>query len=263
VPFTLAHAAAALPSRRLRLIPSAVIIGTFAPDFEYFLRFAPDRGFGHTWRGILELSFPLAILVLWIFHTFVKVPVIGLLPDGLRRRLVGQAFGFEFCGAGRLLLIAASILLGIGTHVVWDSFTHPYYWPYRHWSLLRETLRVPVLGTIPYYKLFQHGSTVLGLAILLVWVLHWYRNTEPSGDLVRLPSRKERIAVVLVMAGVALMGGIARAVMGTGSTEHFSSAKFVGEVIVTAIALAWWQVAVYGAIVTSKTRSGRSGGLAG
>jgi hypothetical protein len=169
VPFTLAHAAAALPSRRLRLIPSAVIIGTFAPDFEYFLRFAPDRGFGHTWRGILELSFPLAILVLWIFHTFVKVPVIGLLPDGLRRRLVGQAFGFEFCGAGRLLLIAASILLGIGTHVVWDSFTHPYYWPYRHWSLLRETLRVPVLGTIPYYKLFQHGSTVLGLAILLVW----------------------------------------------------------------------------------------------
>jgi hypothetical protein len=65
------------------------------------------------------------------------------------------------------------------------------------------------------------------------------------------------------MAGVALMGGIARAVMGTGSTEHFSSAKFVGEVIVTAIALAWWQLAVYGVIVTSKTRSGRSGDLTG
>jgi hypothetical protein len=263
VPFTFAHAAAALPSRRLRLIPSAVVIGTFAPDFEYFLRLAPDRGFGHTMIGILEFSFPLAIVVLWIFHTFIKLPLIGLLPEGWRRRLVVYAYGFGFRGGSRLGLIAVSILLGIGTHVLWDSFTHPYYWPYRHWALLRETLRMPVLGTIPYFKFFQHGSTVVGIAILLLWMVHWYRSTEPSADLAKLPSQKERIGVVFVMASVATVGGIARAVVGTGITEHFSSARFVGEVIVTAIALAWWELVIYGVVVTFKDLGSRSNGLTG
>jgi Domain of unknown function (DUF4184) len=235
-----------------------VVVGSFAPDFEYFLRFAPDRGFGHTAKGILELSFPLAIVVLWVFHTFVKVPLIGLLPDGLRRRLAVYSYGFRFRGGSRLALIAVSILLGIGTHLLWDSFTHPYYWPYQHWSLLSKTLRVPVLGTIPYFKFFQHGSTVIGIAILLLWIIHWYRNSQPSADLVRLPSQKERIAVVLVMASGAVIGGIARAVFGAGIPEHFPTAKFIGEVIVTAIALAWWQLLVYGVIATVKVLRSRT-----
>lgn len=254
MPFTLAHAAAALPSRRLRLIPSAVVIGTFAPDFEYFLRFAPDRGFGHSLKGVLELSFPLAIVVLWIFHTFVKVPFAGLLPDGIQRRLSAHLDEFSFRGGRRLFLIGISILLGIATHVLWDSFTHPYYWPYRHWPLLRETLWVPILGTIAFFKFFQHGSTVLGIALLLLWTIHWYRNTEPSADLVRPPSEKERITVVSVMASVALIGGVARAIVGVGITEHFPSAKFAGEMMVTGIALAWWQLVVYGVIVTCRAR---------
>lgn len=234
-----------------------MVVGTFAPDFEYFLRFAADRGFGHSATGILELSFPLAILVLWVFHTFVKFPLVGLLPEELRRRLAVYSYGFGFRGRSRLALIGLSVLLGIGTHVLWDSFTHPYYWPYRHWSLLRETLRVPVLGTIPYFKFFQHGSTVLGIGIVLLWMLHWYRQTEPSADLVRLPSQKERIAVVFVMASVAVIGGITRAVIGAGITCYLPSAKFVGEVIVTAIALAWWQLVVYGVMVTVNGRESR------
>jgi hypothetical protein len=258
VPFTLAHAAAALPSRRLHLIPSAVVVGTFAPDFEYFLRLAPDRGFGHTAKGILELSFPLAILVLWIFHTFVKVPVVGLLPDAIQRRLTTHLDKFSFRSVKRLTLIGISVLLGIGTHVLWDSFTHPYYWPYRHWSLLRETVDVPVLGAIPYFKVLQHGSTVTGIGILLFWLIRWYQTTKPSSNPVSLSSRARRIPVVLVVVSVAFVGGIARAVTGAGVTQHFPSAKFVAEVIVTTIALAWWQLVVYGMLVTFGVLSSRN-----
>lgn len=146
---------------------------------------------------------------------------------------------------------------------MWDSFTHPYYWPCWHWPLLRETLRVPVLGTIPYYKLFQHGSTVMGTAILLFWMIHWYQRAEPAADLARTPSQRERIAVVSVIASLALIGGIARAAIGSGITEHFLSAKFVGEVIVTVIALAWWQLVVYGMLVTFHVQRNRSHASAG
>jgi hypothetical protein len=76
VPFTLAHGAAALPFRRLHLVFSGLLVGTFAPDFEYFLRLSPDDGFGHTLLGTFVLTLPLALLVLWLFHTFVKLPVV-------------------------------------------------------------------------------------------------------------------------------------------------------------------------------------------
>ncbi len=87
MPFTLAHSAAALPFRRLRLVPSALVIGTFAPDFEYFLRVTHSGRFGHTLVGSFVFTLPVALVVLWIFHTFVKVPVTMLLPDAIQRRL--------------------------------------------------------------------------------------------------------------------------------------------------------------------------------
>lgn len=122
VPFTLAHGAAALPFRHTRIVFSGLLIGSFAPDFEYFLRLAPDDGFGHTLLGVFVLTLPLALLVLWLFHDFVKLPLARLLPDAIQCRLTGHLEEFRFRGTGRFTLIVGSILLGIATHLVWDSF---------------------------------------------------------------------------------------------------------------------------------------------
>ena len=99
MPFTLAHAAAALPFRRSSLIVSALIIGTMAPDFEYFLRLRVDDGFGHTLKGAFLLTLPLALFVLWTSHAFVQRLVADLLPDRLERRLTGHLDGFCFWGS--------------------------------------------------------------------------------------------------------------------------------------------------------------------
>ena len=117
MPFTLAHAAAALPFRRSSLVVSALIIGTMAPDFEYFLRLRADHGFGHTLKGAFLMTLPLALFVLWTFHAFVKRLVADLLPDRLQRRLTGHLDGFRFWGTGRTAVIVGSILLGISTHL--------------------------------------------------------------------------------------------------------------------------------------------------
>ena len=180
MPFTFAHSAAALPFRRLPLVPSALVIGTFAPDFEYFLRLAPNGRLGHTLPGTFILTLPAALLVLWIFHSLVKRPATMLMPDALRNRLVNHLGDFRFGGASRFLLILASLLLGIATHLLWDSFTHAGTWLYIHWPLLRASVNLPVLGPIPCYKVFQHGSTIVGTGVVVAWLISWYRSSEPS-----------------------------------------------------------------------------------
>jgi hypothetical protein len=248
VPFTVAHGAAALPFRRLHLVFSGLLVGTFAPDFEYFLRLSLDDGFGHTLLGTFVLTLPLALLVLWIFHTFVKLPVVRLLPDAIQRRLTSHIGEFGFGGVGRFALIIGSILLGIATHLAWDSFTHPNTWVYRHCSILRQLFHVPIVGVIPLYKVFQHGSTIIGIAILSTWLVLGYRVTEPSCHPLSNPvSPMRKIATVGCVIAVALIGAMIRAVAALGiPSGNPGEERFVGLLVVTAIALVWWQVVIYG-----------------
>jgi hypothetical protein len=255
VPFTLAHGAAALPFRRFRLVTSGLVVGTFAPDFEYFLRLAPEGGFGHTLPGTFVLTLPLALLVLWLFHAFVKVPVVKLLPNVIQQRLADHLGEFSFRGAARFALVVGSVLLGIATHLLWDSFTHPNTWPYRHWPLLGQRLLLPVIGLTPVYKVLQHGSTVAGIAVLAVWLTLRYRTTEPSGRiLASVPSPRRRMAIIGAVTAIALVGAVVRAALARTGIPHGHAAeeRFAGLAIVTAIALVWWQLVAYG-VFSSRT----------
>ncbi len=248
MPFTLSHAAAILPFRRLRLVASALVIGTFAPDFEYFFMVVPMDRYGHTPIGVFLLTLPLALVVLWIFHNFIKRPAAMLLPDSVQSRLHEHLGEFEFRGFGRFLLIVISILLGIITHLVWDSFTHRTGWFFHHWHVLRESVTIPVLGSIPYYKLFQHVSTVLGLAILAVWLLWWYYKTPASGEpLAGAPSHSRRVAIVAALVTIACVAAVIRgAIDAIGPTGRMNYREFVIDAVVTVVAILWWELVAYG-----------------
>ena len=150
MPFTLSHAAAALPFRRTGLIMSAVVMGSFAPDFEYFIPFAHHGAFGHTLPGSFVFDLPVCLLVLWLFHHFAKEPLAAALPQSARRRfdLGPRSLGID--SIGRFGWLVFSILVGIATHIGWDSFTHSDYWLYDHWSFLRETVSLPIFGPRPW-----------------------------------------------------------------------------------------------------------------
>jgi hypothetical protein len=255
VPFTLAHGAAALPFRRLGLVFSALVVGTFAPDFEYLVRLTPGHGFGHTLLGTFVLTLPLALVVLWLFHAYVKLSAVRLLPHAVQRKLTNHLEEFRFGGVGRCALIVGSILLGIATHLLWDSFTHPNTWPYRHWPVLAQSLPVPVLGMVPVYKLLQHGSTTFGLGALAIWLMVRYRWTKPSGPLSSDMSPARKIFIMCAVMTVALVGAAIRGVIGVGiPSDSGSERRFVGLVVVTAISLIWWQLVAYG-IFMSGTNS--------
>jgi hypothetical protein len=234
-----------------------LLIGTFAPDFEYFLRLSPDDGFGHTLLGTFVLTLPLALLVLWLFHTFVKLPVTRLLPDAIQRRLTSHLGEFGFGGAARFALIVGSILLGIATHLVWDSFTHPNTWHYRHWSSLSQPFHVPIVGAIPLYKVFQHGSTIIGTAVLSMWLAFRYRETQPFCQALSNPvSPVRRIATGGCVATVAVVGAMIRAIAAVGiPSGNLAEKRFVGLLVVTAIALVWWQLVIYGFLASRNPSS--------
>ncbi|MGA7080069.1 MAG: DUF4184 family protein [Terriglobales bacterium] len=248
MPFTLAHGAAALPFRRTPFVFSALLIGTFAPDFEYFLRLSPDDGFGHTLLGAFVLTLPLALLVLWLFHAFVKLSLARLLPDAIQSRLTTCMDEFRFGGTARFALIVGSILLGIATHLAWDSFTHPNTWLYRRWPVLSEPLHLPAVGLVPFYKALQHGSTIVGIGVLLIWLAALYRTSKPSNHTPANPiPAAQKIVIGAVVTIVALVGAIIRAVAGVGIPIGPAAGKrFVGLLVVTAVALAWWQLVAYG-----------------
>lgn len=256
VPFTLSHTAAALPFGRTRLIASALVVGTMAPDFEYFLALKAHDRFGHTLPGILVLTLPVSLLVLWIFHAFVKVPAASLLPHRLQSKLSCYLGEFRFSGPGRFLLIVFSVLIGIATHVLWDSFTHPGSYAFDRLSVLHQSLDVPVLGSVPCSKILQHGSTVVGLIVVSVWLFHWYRQSEGCRTGFRfLLSPASRRTILAVGIALAVTGGIARALWGVGiPDDHATFRRFVGEVAVTCMALAWWQLVGFGILSSRKVR---------
>jgi hypothetical protein len=247
VPFTLSHAAAALPFRRTRLVFSAVVFGSFAPDYEYFLRFGPWGKFGHSTLGIFVFHLPASLIMLWLFHVYAREPLWAWLPQNIRQRVKLGPRTLPLKGVAQTALLLLSILVGVLTHILWDSLTHPFYWPYRHWPLLSYTAQLPLLGPMPCYKLFQHASTVLGALVLLLWFSRWYRATPPAAQQHDPGYRHNERAGLLVTSAIAIIAGTIRAWLGTrGDTGLHRIALFGAQAVITTMSIFWLEVVLYG-----------------
>lgn len=251
MPFTVSHVAAVLPLRKLNLVWSAFIIGSMAPDFLYVFGSVTYRDTGHVFPGILEFTFPASLVALWMFHNVIKRPVVGLLPTGMQLRLRDQMGSFAFGPPSRFLAILGSMILGIASHIVWDSFTHSHTWTYRHIRWLRGWAHVPFFGVMPMHSFLQYGSSVFGLLALAVWILLWYQRT-PASSLAANYAASSRFAVALAMLGVALVAALLRAFVMVGVPVFHSNAhSFLLVFSVTGLAVAFWQLLLYCVLVST------------
>jgi Domain of unknown function (DUF4184) len=158
---------------------SALVVGSLAPDFRYFFNLAPRGHFGHSLKGVFVFCLPVGLAVLWVFQTLMKLPLISLAPKSHQQRLITLARPFRWGGAGRFSLIVASLLLGSISHLAWDAFTHDRGLVVRNVPDLR--LPLEEFGTHrPLYNVLQHGSSLLGLALLAFWYWRWFKRTSPQ-----------------------------------------------------------------------------------
>lgn len=220
MPFTLAHPAAVLPFMRQPFIPIALVAGAMAPDLPYFAMvssaspawYAPmlNGANSHDFSQILTVGLPLA-LVLAGFLWLVATPLRWALPASWVPEKPALR-GRPPSSARVALWIFYSLMLGLVTHLAWDAFTHFDGWAVQRLPLLASE---PVSG-IPVYRILQHGSTVAGLLILVLWYLKRPKPSTPApsgsrGATLRLaPVAAVLLLPVLLAAGraVALRSGL-------------------------------------------------------
>jgi hypothetical protein len=177
MPFTLAHPAVVVPLARWFVLP-ALVVGSMAPDFEYFVYLRPVRTIGHDLIGIPLVCVPSGLLVVWCFENLLKRPMALLLPRAIRLRVLPSCDPLPLVPLSRLLAVLVSIAVGAFSHIAWDSFTHEGGWVVE---------RVPVLSAslghgVWVYKVLQHGSTLVGLSLLTFWSWRWLSVQAPEAE---------------------------------------------------------------------------------
>lgn len=108
----------------------------------------------------------------------------------------------------RFLLITISLLAGIFSHLLWDSFTHGRGWMVHHVAFLR-IMPLQQLGIYrPVYNLLQHVSTLIGLIALVTSYNRWSRTVAPVPVAEKFKlSKRVQLGVILAIGGLAAIGG--------------------------------------------------------
>jgi hypothetical protein len=214
MPFTLAHPAAVLPLRGLRYLRTApLILGAMVPDLPYFLpgsighHMMPDT---HTFAGSVTTDLALGYAAL-VAVFVLRAPLTALLPARARWLCLNALAPF---GRAREWAIApVAILVGVWTHLLWDSFTH-----YDGWMVHRiEALSAPVtIGpyTAQLCHVLQYVSSAFGLAVMAVW---YARLRTPPATAAAPGAARSPVGPVLMLVVVAatLIGGVQ-------AVEHFN-----------------------------------------
>jgi len=246
MPFTLAHPAAILPLRGLKYLRTApLIIGAMIPDLPYYLparfgligpethsvtaSFTTCLALGYAALGcVFLLRRPLTALLSararWLFLT-------ALAP--LSRRPLEWA------------LASVSIILGVWTHLLWDSFTHTDGWVVRRVAVLSATVTFGGYGG-PVCHVLQYLSSAFGLAAMAVW--YWrlpVPPVAPAGP--DAPRSSVGPVLMLVAAAAILIGGVL-------ATQAFSQTPIIYHTLYIFLtrSLAWFAVLylVAGTVVT-------------
>lgn len=211
MPFTPSHAVVALPFLRTPLIPSAIAIGAMTPDLPLFVRgVGLSYGFTHTLTNIVWIG--LIAAGLFLIWRVVLRPAVGelsprwmstRLPDGWEQSPAAAARQAIGAGESRAypLRLAASLLIGVVSHIVWDLFTHEGRWGVEVVPALAEQW-----GPLQGYKWLQHGSSVIGLIVIAAWSVRWIVRRTPSGSGARLLPAGVRVSWWLSLPAALLVG---------------------------------------------------------
>ncbi|MEX1001659.1 MAG: DUF4184 family protein [Crocinitomicaceae bacterium] len=175
MPFTFSHPAIILPLIKLgekRISATALVAGSMAPDFEYFIQMEMRQVHGHTLPGIFYFDLPLTLIICFIFHLAVRDALILHAPQVIQQKFkhfVGYSWKKRFRSHWPVILISA--LLGIASHLFWDSFTHANRFFVNHIPFLQE--QSDFFGvTLYHHDVAQLASSLIGgLGILAVLII--------------------------------------------------------------------------------------------
>lgn len=241
MPFTAAHPAIILPLINRKIFSATgLIVGSISPDFEYFFKARVSGIYGHTVAGIFYFDLPVCFLIAFLFHELIKDSFISNLPAFLQRRLSNvRSFDFRNYFKSKYYIFVLSALLGAGSHVLWDSFTHNGTFFVKNLSFYQGSY-IPFQGVnYPLWYALQHISTFTGLTLLVMFILFMPEDKERELD-----SPK-----ILYWASLIALGGLFFVLRFSLFEVRFS----LGNAVVTSISSALLSVCLVSSVRYIKT----------
>lgn len=155
-----------LPSLRQPLVPIALVAGAMAPDLPYFLIVKPSSAGwlsallsgiqSHQFTRMLSVGLPLALVLaafLWVLDRPIRWALPApWFPEQEQPRTPSPIWALP------ALWTFLSLLIGLLTRLIWDSFTHSTGWVVRHVSMLA----LEPVPDLPLFRILQHASTWRG-----------------------------------------------------------------------------------------------------
>ncbi|WP_146901187.1 DUF4184 family protein [Adhaeribacter aerolatus] len=129
MPLTFSHPALALPIYFLHkryFSVTGLITGSLAPDFEYFIRMKKGPSlYSHTIPALFWFNLPVALVLAFLFHAYIKIPLLHNLPQWLYKRFEKyKELKWRSYLTYNWHIVICSILMGAASHLLWDWFTH-------------------------------------------------------------------------------------------------------------------------------------------
>ena len=260
MPLTIAHPVAAVPFRRPlgRLgVLAGLVVGSIMADLPLFMPLPLKRDATHSFLAVLWFCLPTGVLAFLLYDYVLDRPLRALMPEGLARRLART--GREARPPVWSPSVLVSILVGAATHAIWDSFTHGGPAGVGEWLPALETRLFTVSGyTVYVFSVLQHGSTVVGMALLIACIWRWYGRAPQGEAAAGALSPRARRALLILMALAAVAGAIAAAAIRppAGATiRHLQ--PVVRRVVVASLSTLVGGVTVYAIAWHSLRRGGR------
>jgi hypothetical protein len=172
---------AALPIARRWTSPgifTALIIGSMIPDWPLYIPVGPAYQLTHSFPGIFIACLPLGLALTLLFLAVVRRALFELAPPGLQRRLASILDGPPDLTARAIAALALAVCVGAMTHIVWDAFTHRGAWGVALVPALQQSWFSITGVQIAGYMVLQHGCSLIGLPLLAVLYVKWYRRAE-------------------------------------------------------------------------------------
>ncbi|MEM7028399.1 MAG: DUF4184 family protein [Chloroflexota bacterium] len=217
---TLAHPAAIIPLKRLAakgyLSFSALVVGSMIPDIGYLAPYRETVTFTHTIWGALGVGIPIGLITLWIFHNILKRPLLSLLPTSYQKQFI-KSPPFDLWPLSKLTIIIISIAIGVLTHIFWDGFTHGRGWAVVSTPFLTQHLFQFFDLKVRTYYLVKHGSSTLGLTIVLYGLLQHFQTV--SGWRLDLGISLKTI-IFLTILGIGTVVGLTSYIIGYAQTKN-------------------------------------------
>jgi len=206
MPFTFSHTVVGFPLKKKfckHLSFLGLILGSMAPDFLYFINLKPSGHFGHTLSGFLILNLPICLFLNYIFSEYIRDSLIAHLPQRIQ-------FYFSNCYKQKsdysikaMIIFCYSTLLGMLTHIFWDSFTHKTGYFVDRFSCFKQSLNF-MSHNVPVYKILQHGSTFIGAIVIIIYILKGFFKGTLLEDTVLIPDIRNSKKIIYFLKAILI-----------------------------------------------------------